>query len=69
MRTSPLRAGKWLTFVCICAALAISAGYELFEWQYAVYYGGQQAEAFLGAARGIDVWDVQKDMFMALIGA
>lgn len=67
LRTSPLRAGKWLLVICVSMALAISAGYELFEWQYAVYFGGQQAEDFLGNQG--DIWDAQQDMFMALLGA
>jgi putative membrane protein len=67
IRTSPLRPGKWLTVICICIALAISASYELFEWQYAVIAGGAQAESFLGSQG--DPWDAQQDMFMALVGA
>jgi putative membrane protein len=67
LRTSPLRQGKWLFTVCVAIALAISASYELFEWQYAVTYGGKQAEDFLGSQG--DIWDAQEDMFMALCGA
>lgn len=67
LRTSGLQRGKWLFFTCVSMALAISAGYEIFEWQYAVFFGGQRAEDFLGSQG--DVWDAQKDMFMALIGA
>lgn len=67
LRTSPLRTGKWLFAICVCVALAISAAYELFEWQYAVLFGGQQAEDFLGSQG--DIWDAQKDMLMALCGA
>jgi len=67
IRTSPLRPGKWLFTVCVALALAISAAYELFEWQYAVIFGGAQAESFLGSQG--DPWDAQKDMFMALLGA
>ena len=67
LRTSPLRPCKWLAFICICIALGVSAGYELFEWQYAVLFGGQKANDFLGSQG--DIWDAQKDMFMALIGA
>jgi putative membrane protein len=48
-------------------ALAVSAGYELLEWQYAEIFGGEQAESFLGSQG--DVWDAQKDMLMALLGA
>jgi len=67
VRTSPLRSGKWLFTVCVALALAISATYELFEWQYAAIFGGQQADDFLGSQG--DIWDAQKDMFMALCGA
>lgn len=66
LRTSPLRAGKWLFFLVICVCLAISAAYELVEWQAAVWTG-TAADAFLGTQG--DVWDSQKDMALALIGA
>ncbi len=67
LRTSPLRPGKWLFTVCVALALAISAAYELFEWQYAAIFGGERADDFLGSQG--DIWDAQKDMFMALCGA
>ena len=67
LRTSPLKAGKWLFVIAVCIALSISAAYELFEWQYAVIFGGEQADDFLGSQG--DIWDAQKDMFMALSGA
>jgi putative membrane protein len=46
--------------------LAISASYELLEWAAAALTG-TKAEAFLGTQG--DVWDTQKDMALALIGA
>jgi putative membrane protein len=67
LRTSPLRPGKWLFTVCVALALAISATYELFEWQYAANFGGQKADDFLGSQG--DIWDAQWDMFLCLIGA
>jgi putative membrane protein len=67
LRTSPLKRGKWLFFICVCVALAISASYELFEWRYAVTFGGKQADDFLGSQG--DIWDAQQDMFQALCGA
>jgi putative membrane protein len=67
LRTTPLPRGKWLFTICVCIALAISAAYELFEWQYAVHFGGQAAADFLGSQG--DIWDAQKDMAMALCGA
>ena len=66
IRTSPLQAGKWLFFIVLCVALAISAFYELIEWWVAVA-AGYEAEAFL-ATQGYE-WDTQSDMFLALLGA
>jgi putative membrane protein len=66
LRTSPLKAGKWLFFLVTCICLAISAGYEFVEWWVAVGTGSV-AEAFLGTQG--DVWDTQWDMFLAFCGA
>ena len=57
---------RWMPFLIICTCLAISAVYELIEW-WAAALSGEAAIAFL-ATQG-DVWDTQKDMFLALIGA
>ncbi|MFJ9376931.1 DUF2238 domain-containing protein [Streptomyces sp. NPDC101455] len=65
-RTSPLRGSRWLAPLTVCACLAFSALFELFEWAAAVI-GGHSADAFL-ATQG-DVWDTQWDMFCALVGA
>ncbi len=67
LRTSPLTRGKWLFTLSSCVALSISAAYELFEWRYAVTFGGQRATDFLGSQG--DPWDAQSDMFMALCGS
>src|SRR5438270_9126976 len=37
LRTSPLRPGKWLITLIILSCLGISALYELFEWQTAIW--------------------------------
>ena len=66
IRTSPLRPGAWLFFLVTCFCLALSATYELIEWQVAVWTG-TAADAFLGTQG--DVWDTQKDMALALVGA
>jgi putative membrane protein len=66
IRTSPLRPGKWLTFLVVCVCLAISATYELIEWGTAVSTG-TAADAFLGTQG--DPWDTQEDMAMAGVGA
>ena len=57
---------RWTAFFAFCAAMTISAVYELIEWIAATIYG-QNADAFLGGQG--DVWDTQKDMACALVGA
>jgi putative membrane protein len=66
VRKSPLQKGGWLFFLVVCVCLAISALYELLEWQTAVI-SGDNAVAFL-ATQG-DEWDTQKDMALCLVGA
>jgi len=66
LRFSPLRRGKWLAFLVVSVCLAISASYELLEWLTAAI-AGSAAEDFLGTQG--DVWDTQKDMLLAAIGA
>ena len=66
IRKSPIKHGKWLSFMVICVSLALSATYEFFEW-WISEITGTAAEAFLGT-QGY-VWDTQSDMFMALLGA
>jgi putative membrane protein len=66
LRRGVLKRGPWLSFIVICICLAISAFYELIEWQAAVWTG-TKADAFLGSQG--DVWDTQWDMALALIGA
>ncbi|MEO8215706.1 MAG: DUF2238 domain-containing protein [Acidobacteriota bacterium] len=66
LRRSPLRRGKWLVFIVLSICLAISALYELVEWTTAELTGSA-ADAFLGTQG--DVWDTQKDMTFALLGA
>jgi putative membrane protein len=66
LRTSPLRAGKWLFFLVVCVCLGISAVYELIEW-LAAAISKEAAESFLGTQG--DHWDTQKDMALGLLGA
>ena len=66
LRTSPLGRGKWLFFIIICIALAVSAMYEFVEWWTSVGLG-QSADEFLGTQG--DTWDAQWDMFLAACGA
>jgi putative membrane protein len=66
LRTSPLRPGKWLSFLTVSVCLALSAVYEFIEWWVALATG-EGADAFLGT-QGY-VWDTQSDMLYAAIGA
>jgi putative membrane protein len=66
LRTSPLKSGKWLFAIIVFACLGIAASYELLEWMAAATTG-DAADAFLGTQG--DVWDTQKDMALADIGA
>lgn len=66
VRTSPLKASRWLGFLVLCVCLAFSTFYELIEW-FTAMTAGEAAEAFLGTQG--DPWDTQTDMLMALIGA
>ena len=67
LRTSPLRPGKWLSFIAICVPLAISAFYELIEMWCVLAFYAEEGGDWLGMQG--DVWDAQWDMTMALAGA
>lgn len=67
LRRSTLVSGPRVFFLCCAMALSISALYEIFEWCYAVTFGGEAAADFLGSQG--DIWDAQKDMTMALLGS
>lgn len=67
LRCTPIRPGKAAFWICASVALAISACYELIEWQAAIWTAPEQGDAFLGSQG--DVWDTQKDMATALVGS
>ncbi len=66
IRTSTLERGKWMVALIVFSCLGISAVYELLEWATAVIEGGA-ADEFL-STQG-DIWDTQKDMALAGVGA
>jgi len=66
IRVARYRRDAWLNVVIFSMCAAISAFYELLEWAVAELTG-TAAEAFLGTQG--DVWDTQKDMAMACVGA
>jgi putative membrane protein len=47
--------------------MSIAAAYEIVEYWFAVYYGGDAGDEFLGSQG--DVWDAQKDMLADTLGA
>ena len=65
---------KWLKYPIIVAwvlpvevTLSISGFYELIEWAVADVFFQAQGQAYLGTQG--DVWDAQKDIFLAFSGA
>lgn len=66
LRVADLR-GFWGYFFPIAITLSTSALYELLEWGAAEVFGGDLGVAFLGTQG--DVWDAQKDMALAGVGA
>lgn len=65
---------KWLKFPVWVAwvlpieiTLSISGFYELIEWAVADVFFPSQGDAYLGTQG--DIWDAQKDIFLATLGA
>lgn len=65
---------KWLSFpkwvawtLPVEVTLSISAFYELIEWSVADVFFKAQGDAYLGTQG--DIWDAQKDIFLAFTGA
>lgn len=65
-RNHSIKSNFTLNFLSISVALAFSALYELFEF-FSTIILGSEADDFLGMQG--DIWDTQKDMLFALIGA
>jgi putative membrane protein len=59
--------GWWGLWFPIEFVLAFSCVYELLEWAIAEVFGGDLGIAYLGSQG--DVWDAQKDMALAGLGA
>lgn len=71
MRESFLRMLKYPAWVAwllpIEITMSISAFYELIEWAVADVFFKAQGDAYLGTQG--DIWDAQKDIFLAFSGA
>lgn len=63
--SSQLRGG-WRYWFPLEFIMATSVVYELIEWAAAEVFGGDLGVAYLGTQG--DVWDAQKDMFLATLG-
>jgi putative membrane protein len=59
--------GFWGYFLPLDVTLSTSAFYELLEWATAAVVGSDASNDFLGSQG--DVWDAQKDMALATLGA
>lgn len=59
--------GVWGYVLPLDVMMSTSMIYELIEWGAAVVFGGDLGAAYLGSQG--DIWDAQKDMGMATIGA
>ena len=59
--------GFWAYFLPLDVMLSTSALFELIEWAAAAIFGGDLGDAYVGTQG--DIWDAQKDMALALLGA
>jgi putative membrane protein len=59
--------GFWGYYLPLAITMSTSADYELVEWGAALLFGGELGAAYLGTQG--DVWDAQKDMALAGLGA
>jgi len=66
LRVAAVR-GFWGYFLPLDVTMSTSMFYELIEWGAAEIFGGNLGIAFLGTQG--DVWDAQKDMAFATLGA
>jgi len=68
MFLSWLKFPVWVAWVLpIEITLSVSGFYELIEWAVADVFFKAQGDAYLGTQG--DIWDAQKDMFLATLGA
>jgi len=59
--------GFWGYFLPLDVVMSTSMLYEIIEWVAALVMGGELGQAYLGTQG--DVWDAQKDMGVASLGA
>lgn len=66
MRVSRVQ-GFWSYLLPMLVVISTSTLFELLEWAAVLVFGGDLGVAYLGTQG--DVWDAQKDMFLAAIGS
>ena len=59
--------GFWGYFLPLDITMSTSMMFELFEWGAGEFFGGNLGVAYLGTQG--DIWDAQKDMALASLGA
>lgn len=67
LRKGLANSAKTAAFVGVVTIMAMANAWELLEWAYAEFDGGEVGAAFLGSQG--DVWDAQKDMLCDTLGA
>lgn len=67
LRVTPLKAGRWFTFILVSCIFGFAAFYELIEWWAALLLDPEGGDKFLGSQG--DIWDAQWDMFLAGVGS
>jgi putative membrane protein len=67
LRKTKLERGGWFVFVLVSMILGFAAFYEFIEWWGALVLDPEGGDKFLGSQG--DIWDAQKDMLWAGIGA
>lgn len=58
---------RFAVYIAVEMVLAISALYEVFEWLLSIVLAPDNVEAYNGQQG--DIWDAQKDMALAFLGA
>ncbi|MBL8956269.1 MAG: DUF2238 domain-containing protein [Myxococcaceae bacterium] len=67
LRKQLMKDGGWLSFTAVSIVGCFAAVWELVEWGAAAVLDPAGGDAFLGTQG--DIWDAQKDMAYAIVGA
>lgn len=67
MRSNKIHGMVLRIIVVWCFIQAFSMIYEIFEWSLTLYMSPETADSYNGQQG--DIWDAQKDMFLAMVGS